>query len=303
MNVVGLPCSQRATQPSQVISDTQYDYDGGSNGATPTAGNLTKLQQATAATGGLGLFYTYTTEQASTYDQYGRVLTSTDADNRKTTTAYTPATGAEPTSVAVTDPATLLTTTTYDPARDLPTGVTDPAGYQSAETYDALGRVTAQWTPGNPATGPAVDKYTYTVSATAPTVDTEQAEQPGGGYLTSETLYDSLGQVRETQQATAGGGTDVTDTSYNSDGWKALVSDPYYTSGAPSGTLVAAAPRQRARRRPGTCTTATGGSPSRSRTRSAPRPGRPTPPTAGTTSPSSRRRAARRRRRSLTAGA
>ena len=183
----------------------------------------------------------YTTEQASTYDQYGRVLTSTDADNRKTTTAYTPAAGAEPASVAVTDPATLLTTTTYDPARDLPTGVTDPAGYQSAETYDALGRVTAQWTPGNPATGPAVDKYSYTVSATAPTVDTEQAEQPGGGYLTSETLYDSLGQVRETQQATAGGGTDVADTSYNSDGWKALVSDPYYTSGAPSRTLVAAA--------------------------------------------------------------
>ena len=208
VNVAGLPCSQPATQPSQVISDTQYDYDGGGNGATPTAGNLTKLLQATAVTGRLGLFYTYTTE-TSTYDQYGRVLTSTDADNRKTITAYTPATGAEPASVAVTDPATLLTTTTYDPARDLPTGVTDPAGYQSAETYDALGRVTAQWTPGNPASGPAVDKYAYSVSATAPSVTTEQAEQPGGGYLTSETLYDSLGQVRETQQATAGGGTDV----------------------------------------------------------------------------------------------
>jgi len=142
--------------------------------------------------------------------------------------------------VAVTDPANLITTTTYDPARDLPTGVTDPANYQSAETYDALGRVTAQWTAGNPTSGPAVYKYTYAVSATAPSVDTEQAEQPGGGYLTSETLYDSLGQVRETQQATAGGGTDVADTSYNSAGWKSLVSDPYYTSGAPSGTLVTA---------------------------------------------------------------
>ena len=63
---------------------------------------------------------------------------------------------------------------------------------------------------------------------------------PGGGYLTSETLYDSLNRIRETQQATAGGGTDVADTNYNSDGWKALVSDPYYTSGAPSGTLVSA---------------------------------------------------------------
>ena len=43
-------------------------------------------------TQGLGLTYTYTTELTSTYDQYGRVLTSTDADNRKTTTAYTPTT-------------------------------------------------------------------------------------------------------------------------------------------------------------------------------------------------------------------
>jgi RHS repeat-associated protein len=241
VNIVALPCGTQATQQSQVVSDTAYSYDGGGTG-TPTAGNVTKLQRATSATQTFGtLTYTYATQQTDTYDQYGRMLTSTDADNRKTTTAYTPAAGAEPASVAVTDPATLVTTTTYDPARNLPTGVTDPAGYQSAETYDALGRVTAQWTPGNPATGPAVDKYTYSVSATAPSADTHQAEEPGGGYLTSETLYDSLGQVRETQQATAGG-TEVADTSYNSDGWKALVSDPYYISGAPSGTLVSAGP-------------------------------------------------------------
>ena len=240
VNVTDLPCTTHATQPSQVVSDTKYSYDGGGAG-TPTAGNLTQTQQATAVTQGAGLTYTYTTELTSTYDEYGRVLTSTDADDRKTTTAYTPATGAEPTSVSVTDPAGLATTTTtYDPARGLPTAVTNPAGYQSAATYDDLGRVTAQWTPGNATSGPAVNKYSYTVSATAPSVTTDQTEEPGGGYLTSETLYDSLGQVRETQQQTAGGGTDVADTTYNTDGWTALVSDPYYTSGAPSGTLVAA---------------------------------------------------------------
>jgi RHS repeat-associated protein len=240
VNAVALPCGTTATQPSQVISDTKYSYDGGGPG-TPTAGNLTQVQRATAVSQTIGLNYSYTTVQTSTYDQYGRVLTATDADNRKTTTAYTPATGAEPASVSVTDPATLVTTTTYDQARDLPLTVTDPAGYQSAKAYDALGRVTAQWTPGNPASGPAVDTYSYTVSNSAPSVTTEQAEEPGGGYLTSQTLYDSLGQVRETQDQTAGGGTDIADISYNSDGWKALTSDPYYTSGAPSGTLVAAA--------------------------------------------------------------
>jgi RHS repeat-associated protein len=64
---------------------------------------------------------------------------------------------------------------------------------------------------------------------------------PGGGYLTTRTITDSLGQVREVQQLTASGGSEVTDTSYNSDGWKALVSAPYYVTGAPSGTLVSAA--------------------------------------------------------------
>jgi RHS repeat-associated protein len=231
----GTACS--STKPSAVVSDTLYSYD--------PAGNTTKVQKAVSVTSnglGLGLTYTYADQGAATYDQYGRVLTSTDADNRTTTTAYTPATGAEPASVQVTDPAGLATTTTYDPARDLATGVTDPAGYQTAETYDALGRQTASWTAGNPSSGPAVDTYSYTVSNTAPPVTTEQAEQPSGGYLTTDTIGDSFGQTRETQAQTASGGTDVSDISYNSDGWKALTSDPYYVTGAPTGTLVTAAP-------------------------------------------------------------
>jgi YD repeat-containing protein len=119
--------------------------------------------------------------------------------------------------------------------------VTDPAGYVTTTAYDALGQETSEWTPGNSATGPATDTWAYTVSRTAPSFVTEQIEEPGGGYLTTETLDDSFGQVREVQQETASGGTDVTDTTYDSDGWKALVSSPYYTSSAPSSTLIAAA--------------------------------------------------------------
>ncbi len=73
---------------------------------------MTKTQQATSYTGTTPV---YTTQTASTFDQYGRVLTATDADNRTTRTAYTPATGAEPTSVAVTDPMSLVTTTDLRP--------------------------------------------------------------------------------------------------------------------------------------------------------------------------------------------
>jgi RHS repeat-associated protein len=219
---------------SQAISSSQYTYN--------TAGDTTGTQQATSATEhGTTLTWTYQTSNTSTFDEYGRVLTAKDADNRTTTTAYTPAAGAEATSVQVTDPAGLVTTTAYDPARDLPLTVTDPAGDVATDQYDALGRPVSEWAPGNPVSGPATSTYSYTVSSTAPSVTTEQDEEPGGNYLTTQTLDDSLGNVREVQQETAAGGTNITDTTYNSDGWKALVSDPYYVSGAPSGTLVAAA--------------------------------------------------------------
>jgi RHS repeat-associated protein len=219
-----------------VVSDTEFAYDGGSFGGTPTEGLVTGTEQiGAAASGG-------TVTTSKTYDQYGRVLTSTDGDSRTTRTAYTPATGAEPTGESVTDPMGLTTSTTYDPARDLPLTVTDPAGYTTTKTYDALGRITAEWTPGNAASGNPVTKYSYTDSATAPSEITTQTKEPGGGYLTSETLDDSLGRPAETQNATASGGTDVTQTTYDSDGNKSFVSGPYYTSSAPSATLVTAAP-------------------------------------------------------------
>jgi RHS repeat-associated protein len=177
----------------------------------------------------------------STYDEYGRVLTATDADNRTTTTSYTPATGAEATAEAVTDPMGLVTTTTYDPARDLTLTVTNPAGWVTAETYDALGRVTAVWTPGHSqGTVPADKTFSYDVSNTAPSVIATNVINDTGGYTPSETLYDSLGRAVETQAETPDGGRDITDTFYNSDNQKDLVSNSYYTTGAPSDTIVAA---------------------------------------------------------------
>ena len=230
-------CGSEASGSGQLVSETEYLYDGGNLGSPASAGNVTKTE--TAVSGG-GLVPTFTTSTAA-YDQYGRVLTSTDADTHTTATAYTPAAGAEPASVKITDPMSLVTTTTYDPTRDLPLTVTDPTGGQTATTYDALGRKTAVWNPGNPVSGPADATYGYTVSDTAPSAISEQTEEPNGGYLASETIYDSLEQPRETQRETADGGSDVTDTTYNSDGWKTLVSNPYYIAAAPSVTLVAAA--------------------------------------------------------------
>jgi RHS repeat-associated protein len=226
-------CNGSGNGTGALVSETESFYDGQALGVAPTAGNLTKSEQATA----VGYFDTTT----YTYDEYGRVLTSTNPDGDTTITAYTPATGAEPTSESVTDPMKLATVTTYDPARELPLTVTTPAGNTTTETYDALGRQTAEWTPGNPATGPATTTWSYTVSNTAPSVTTEHVLEPGGNYLTTDTIYDSFNNSREVQQETASGGSDVTDVTYDSDGWQSLGSGPYYVSSPPSGTLVEAA--------------------------------------------------------------
>jgi RHS repeat-associated protein len=239
------PVSGTPTQ-AELVSDTRSFYDGSTMlGAAPSAGNVTMTQQATSYSGTSPVF---TTESKASYDSYGRVTSSADADGNTTTTAYSPATGAEPTSKTVTDPLGLATTTTYDPARDLPLTVTNPAGWVTTETYDALGRLTAVWTPGHATSGPADKTFSYAVSDTGPSVITTNAITDTGGQLSSDTLYDSLGRQIETQSQTPDGkGMDVSDTFYNSDGWPTVESNPYYVQFNPNatppivfGTLVAA---------------------------------------------------------------
>ncbi|MGE5287585.1 MAG: AMP-binding protein [Micromonosporaceae bacterium] len=183
--VVSVPCGTTPSYPADAVSDTLTFYDNSTTlGAAPSAGDPTTVQKATPYNGSAPV---YTTQSSATYDQYGRVLTATDADQRTSTTSYTPATGAEPTSVAATDPMGLTTTTAYDPARDLPTAVTDPAGYVTTETYDPLGRRTAVWKPGDPQCCSAANlKFSYTVSATPPSLFTTQTVNDTGAYTTSD---------------------------------------------------------------------------------------------------------------------
>jgi RHS repeat-associated protein len=233
---VTLPPSQ-----SELISDTESYYDGLALG-TADQGNLTKTELATSYTGSTENF---TTQASATYDAYGRVTSSTDADGNTTTTSYSPSGDAEATTVTVTSPATanapdgLVTTTTYDPLRELPLTVTNAAGWATSETYDALGQVTDVWTPGHPeATDPADYEFSYDISATEPSVVTTDSINGSGTYNVSEVLYNSAAQPVETQTETPSGGSDITDTEYNSDGWESLVTGTYYATGAPSTTLV-----------------------------------------------------------------
>jgi RHS repeat-associated protein len=242
VSTVSVNCATTPSLPTNAVSDVRSFYDGSTTfGAAPTAGEVTMVQQAVSYSGSTP---TFATESSSTVDQYGRETATADADGRTTSKAFTPATGANPSQVTVTDPMGFVTTTAYDQSRELATQITDPAGYVTVQSYDALGRDAASWRPGHASTGPADQKFSYTLSGTTPSVVTTQTRNDDGTYRTSETLYDSLLRVRETQASTIDGGRTISDTVYNSDGWKVKESGPYYSTGAPSSTLVAATDSQ-----------------------------------------------------------
>ncbi|MFC4033368.1 RHS repeat-associated core domain-containing protein [Streptomyces polygonati] len=232
---VSVDCSATPALPADAVSDKRIFYDSSSTlGAAPTVGDPTSTQQATSYTGSTPV---YTTMSSLTTDVYGRPLTSTDADQQTTKTSYTPTTGAAPTSIVSTDPLGQTLSQTYDALRGLTLTQTTAAGYVTKAQYDALGRTTAVFRPGIAA---ATTKYSYALAADKPSSVITQTLNEDGSYRSSELLLDSLLRPRETQIATVDGGRDVTDTVYDTNGWVAKTTAPYYASGAPSATLVQA---------------------------------------------------------------
>ena len=244
VNEVSVNCSTTPSLPANAVSDKLTFYDGSTTlGASPSKGDVSMTQQATSFTGSTPH---YSTMSTTAVDEYGRPTTVTDADNRPTTTVYTPATGAEPTETTKTDPMGHVATTTEDAVRELPETATDSAGYVTTEQYDALGRLTAVYKPGQPVGQPPNIKYTYTISSSGPSVVDEYDLNDDATYRLKETLYDSMLRSRETQTetplnpATGTNGRDITDTIYNTDGLESVNTDAYFNSSPPAATYVQA---------------------------------------------------------------
>jgi RHS repeat-associated protein len=232
---VSVNCSTTPAIPNDIVTDGLTFYDGSTTlGAAPTVGDMTMTQLASSYT---GTAPNYVTTAKITVDQYGRATAKTDPDNRTTSTVYTPATGVQPTSIAVTDPKKFTTSTTYDPVRNLAISLTDPAGYATSTKYDAIGRLISVQKPG--INGVSL-KYSYTVANDKPSVVDSYALNYDGSYRVSETLYDSLLRARETQTQTPDNGRLISDTIYNTDGWVSQTSSPYFNSDPVSTTYVQA---------------------------------------------------------------
>jgi RHS repeat-associated protein len=215
-----------------VIGETQSSYDGQTWNVAPTKGSLTRVDTMVAYNSGSPSFIT---EHTCTYDSYGRKLQSTDIRGNTTTTAYQPATGGPVTGTTETSHLGWVTSTTLEPAWNLPLSTTDANGRRIDFAYDSMGRLTSVWLPGrdHATTSPSI-RYDYLVRNNAPTVITTQRLNASGGYITSYKFFDNLMRDRQTQEADAAGGAGavVTDYYYDSAGRQVKIHDRYLAADA-----------------------------------------------------------------------
>ncbi len=239
---IGVACGSLASAvyPAAAITDSKITYDGGTWGAMPTVGSVTKTETADSYSGTTASTAHYATTTQTAYDSIGRPTSVTDALGHVTTTAYTPATGGPLTRTVTTNPKSWTRTTDFNPAWGVETQSIDENGKTTTATYDALGRRTAAWLPGraqasNPSS-PSIG-YAYTLSQSAPsTIATTNLV--GSTVVTSYVLYDGLGRQVQTQTPAPGSGTAVTDTGYDTAGRVNFTNNPYWASGAtPSAQL------------------------------------------------------------------
>ncbi|WP_179282083.1 RHS repeat domain-containing protein [Streptosporangium subroseum] len=109
--------------------------------------------------------------------------------------------------------------------------------------YDALGRTTALWGPGEPRSGGTpTATVAYDVSASAAAKTTMRKLLSGTGtsakYVTSYSYDDGLGRTRETQVASPAGGRIVAATVYDGRGLTRAATQPAYNAGAPGSGLL-----------------------------------------------------------------
>uniref|UniRef100_UPI001F18B7F5 polymorphic toxin-type HINT domain-containing protein n=1 Tax=Streptomyces sp. NRRL S-325 TaxID=1463899 RepID=UPI001F18B7F5 len=244
---VAVACGQTATRPDDIIDDVRTHYDGGAFGTAPTRGLITKVERIN----GSGVGYSTTGSTPSTcgsaknelcYDIYGRALAAADANNKVTSTAYSPVTGEAPTSVVATNPLGHVETTSLDPLRGQPVAVKDANDKVTTTAYDALGRLTKVWIPTRSAQAyPNAPSYTfdYLVRNDGPLVVTTKTLDHNSEYRTGYAFYDGMLRPRQTQETSPDkAGRLVTETFYNTRGEAVRSSGRYFATSAAEPVLV-----------------------------------------------------------------
>ncbi|MFF2367885.1 RHS repeat-associated core domain-containing protein [Streptomyces sp. NPDC058122] len=259
VETVAKACDVTPSRPADVLSDVRSAYDGGAYGSPATKGDITRTAKLKAYNGTTAAYL----ESSTTYDGYGRGLTSTDltadvtvtsagaltrtarTDGRTTTTAYNPTSGFPTSSTVTTPPATVgdsstaqTATTSLEALRGLPLTVTDTNGKVTSYAYDALGRTSKVWLADRTTGQTPSYQFGYTVADGKTVVVSTKTIGNNGAQDTTYTLYDGFLRPRQTQAPGPNGGTLLADTFYDERGLTAKDFAPYYITAAPSTTLL-----------------------------------------------------------------
>ncbi|MFF1626950.1 polymorphic toxin-type HINT domain-containing protein [Streptomyces sp. NPDC058272] len=261
VETVAVKCVDTPDRSKDVMSDLRTAYDGQGYGVAPTKGDVTRTADLKSHNGTTATYL----ESESTYDSYGRQLTSTDlsanvtatettapvrtprTDGRTTTTAYNPTTGFAASTTVTTPPATASdattsqsTTTSYDTLRGLPLTLVDTNGKRTDTTYDALGRKLKIWLPNRSKANNDTPNYqfTYAIDGSGPVAVGTKTLKNDGTQRTSYTLYDGFLRPRQAQAPGPGGGRLISDTFYDERGLTAKAFAPYYNTSPPSTALL-----------------------------------------------------------------
>jgi RHS repeat-associated protein len=223
-------CAGNTATSDNIITDVHTLFDGQASGAAPSKGEVSEVDSLDSwPTAGTEKFQLPTSKM--TYDVYGRLTATTDVLGRTTTTAYTPQTGGPVTQIAATTPpinsttSGLTTTKIFDPVTASVVTEIDGSGLRTDGTYDALGRLIAEWAPGESKTAnqPPNVKYSYNDNTDKPSTVVTNTLLRSGQYATSYALVDGLGNTVQTQSPSPKGGRLVSDTFFDSQdrAWKA----------------------------------------------------------------------------------
>ncbi|MEU8762992.1 ricin-type beta-trefoil lectin domain protein, partial [Streptomyces sp. NPDC048659] len=185
------------------------------------------------------------------FDAIGRVVRQTNPEQKSATVTFEPATGqvfkvTQKNSLGHTQVQEL------EPGRATTLKTTDTNGNTSESKFDPLGRLAEAWAPGRTPSASSVPDFRAEYTIPKPQPDPEDATREirkppfvttyARGYEdrieTSVTLYDGLGRERQSlEEADNDAGYLVTDTLYNSSGEVWQTNNAYLTRDAKPGEL------------------------------------------------------------------